>query len=206
MRSAIIKLIDLVLKFPILFELQQKFFNNYTALRVEYSSIFSTNCELKILDIGCASGICASSIVDLKRYTLVGIDLDKNYVTRAKRSFPNGCFLAMDANNLGFDEKSFDVVMFNSVLHHLGDDTIANSLFEVERVLRDGGRLLVAEPIFSEKRIISNLLLRFDRGKYVRRKDEYRDLLNRFDITHERNFEFRPHQFCSFVAQKKASG
>jgi len=206
MRSALIRIIELVLSLPILFELQQKIFNNYAALKSEYSPILAMNSGINILDVGCSTGTCAGSILDLNTCTLVGIDLHKRYVARAKRSFPDGHFLAMDASKLGFKENTFDVVMINSVLHHLPDDVIINSLSEIERSLRDDGSLLIAEPIFSKNRVVSNLLLTIDRGEYIRQRSEYRDFLSRFEIKCDNVFDYFPHQFCSFVAQKKVNG
>jgi ubiquinone/menaquinone biosynthesis C-methylase UbiE len=49
------------------------------------------------------------------------------------------------AESLPFEDRSFDVAASRLVLHHLPGDLKLRALVEVRRVLRPGGRLLVAD-------------------------------------------------------------
>ena len=53
-------------------------------------------------------------------------------------------FLLMDANNLSFKDKSFDMVYGEAILHHLNFE---QSLSEIYRVLKKGGRIFFNEPL-----------------------------------------------------------
>jgi SAM-dependent methyltransferase len=53
-------------------------------------------------------------------------------------------FEVMNAEDMTFDPASFDVVIGNSILHHLSLDL---SLREIDSVLKDGGRGIFREPL-----------------------------------------------------------
>ena len=108
----------------------------------------------------------------------------------------------MDARKLSFENNKFDIAIFNGVIHHMDDDLILSCLSEVKRVLKENGKVLISEPVFS-KGIISTILLKLDRGKYIRKQEEYKFLLEDFLIERERYFRFSAHKFCSFVLSKK---
>jgi SAM-dependent methyltransferase len=50
----------------------------------------------------------------------------------------------MDANNLEFEDNSFDMVFGDAILHHLD---FVRALDEIKRVLRPNGRILFCEPL-----------------------------------------------------------
>jgi SAM-dependent methyltransferase len=50
----------------------------------------------------------------------------------------------MDANNLEFDNASFDIVYGTGILHHL---EFERALSEIRRVLKPGGTLIFSEPL-----------------------------------------------------------
>ncbi len=82
----------------------------------------------KILDLGCGSGIVGKQFQDFFKAELFGIDI----IDRRAVKIP---FQIYDGVNLPFPEKSFDIVMINYVLHHVGD--LIPLLKEVKRVAKD---------------------------------------------------------------------
>jgi 2-polyprenyl-3-methyl-5-hydroxy-6-metoxy-1,4-benzoquinol methylase len=88
--------------------------------------------ELLVQYLGCYAGI-------------VGADADGSAVEVAGQRFDRGeiAFVQMEGERLGFVEGSFDTVTISASLHHLAD--IPPVLAEVERVLRPGGHLVLAE-------------------------------------------------------------
>ena len=53
-------------------------------------------------------------------------------------------FRIVDANNLEFENESFDIVFGGAILHHLD---FAGAINEVYRVLKPGGEILFIEPL-----------------------------------------------------------
>jgi ubiquinone/menaquinone biosynthesis C-methylase UbiE len=189
-----------VLSNPLVFQLQQRVFNNYGNVKAEFEDYLRPG-PLRILDVGCSTGACGQAVFDTARDDYTGIDITDRYVAYAGRSYSHGKYVEMDARNLAFDRHSFDVVSFIGVLHHMDDDTARRSLSEARRVLREGGALLVAEPVFTPNDLRSNVFLSLDRGRYIRETGQYEALLHEFQIERRRHFRFSFHRFASFVCR-----
>ena len=203
-KNLIRKLIVNTLASPIVFDLQQKVFNNYSVVRREFADILDVNGRT-IIDIGCSTGACAAAVINMTTNRYTGIDIDPAYIATARARYPDGNFMAMDARRMGFQDNSFDVGMLIGVLHHMDDQLIHDCLRELWRVIKTDGKVLVAEPVFTPGRWFSNLLLELDRGRFIRSPSSYRELFIAYRVVRERFFEFSFHRFCSFVLEKDAS-
>ncbi|GAB5406233.1 MAG: hypothetical protein Aurels2KO_44640 [Aureliella sp.] len=101
-----------------------------------------------IADIGCGSGTLAIRMANLfPDATVHGIDIDDRMLAQAqaKSGSANVCWIQAPADKLPFDARSFDVVTCSLLLHHLTDHEKSESLKEVQRLLRSGGTLLLAD-------------------------------------------------------------
>jgi ubiquinone/menaquinone biosynthesis C-methylase UbiE len=97
-----------------------------------------------VLEIGCGLGTDAVQFARAgARYT--GVDLTPRAVEIVRRRFElyglEGTTRVADAENLPFEDDSFDVVYSHGVLHHTPDTQRAFD--EIYRVLRPGGRAMV---------------------------------------------------------------
>jgi len=107
---------------------------------------------LKVLDLGCASGIMTSFMAPHFKW-IAGTDIDLEALTYAGSTKPsNAVFFPSDAMSLPFKSEVFDVVICAHVYEHVPDsETLMN---EIHRVLRSGGvcffaagnRLRLLEP------------------------------------------------------------
>ena len=98
----------------------------------------------KVLEIGCSDGYYADLYTQTAEF-VTGIDLSDEGIRLAKeRNLKNADFHVVDAHKLPFDDSSYDIVIVNSLLHHL-DLSIA--LKEIDRVLTNNGILLAREPL-----------------------------------------------------------
>jgi SAM-dependent methyltransferase len=187
-----------LLKAPWLFKLQQRLCNDYRAVRAEFEEHLSAD-GLRILDIGCSTGLSATVLFDMERQSYTGVELSPDYAAIAQAQNPRGRVMAMDARKLDLPDAAFDVAVFLGVWHHMDDQTVREALAEVRRVLKPGGKLLVAEPLFTPGRLLSNLLLRHDRGKHIRDEAGYRALAAGWRLERERTFMFSLHRMHSMV-------
>jgi len=106
----------------------------------------------KVLDVATARGKFIDILIKtLKAYdSFVGIDLcpsdeSKKDMVSAKKRFEGKAvqFLQMNAENLQFEDESFDTVCICYALHHLA--SIARVMTEMKRVLKKGGNFILQE-------------------------------------------------------------
>ena len=197
------KLIHALLAHPLVFDWQQRLCNNYGAIREHFGEYLKVT-DKDILDVGCSTGNCAATVVSMTDNRYVGIDIEPQYVERAARRYPAGRFLSMDARQLSFPADHFDVILFVGALHHMDDGLVKGCFEQLRRVLRPSGVVLCAEPVFTKGKLLSNLLLRHDRGGFIREEACYRRLFDGFAVVRQVFFGFSVHRFCSFVLKKQA--
>ncbi len=159
--------IEEVLSHPALFDLQQRFCNNYDTLRKLFSEELAGRGR-RILDVGCSTGACADALLSIHDNDYLGVDLNERYLAYAKKRRPHGKFIKANGAQLDFSDASFDLIMLFGMLHHNPDDQAAACLAEAARLLRQGGAILIAEPVFDQDSLRSTLLLCLDRGRFIR--------------------------------------
>jgi ubiquinone/menaquinone biosynthesis C-methylase UbiE len=135
---------------------------------------FKSARGLKVLEIGCGLGTDGAQFANAGAY-YTGVDLTEAAVELARKRFETfgvpGNFQTADAEQLQFDDNSFDLVYSHGVLHHTPDT--AKAIREIHRVLGPGGRAMVMlyhRDSYNYRINISMLrragahLLRFDNG------------------------------------------
>ena len=92
---------------------------------------------MTVLDVGCGPGYVSATAAE-RGATPIGLDFSSEMVAIAKKMFSQIEFREGDAQNLPFDDKSFDRVVANFALLHLAEPERACA--EACRVLKSGGR------------------------------------------------------------------
>lgn len=105
----------------------------------------------KVLDVGTGRGEFINLLKgNLKDYTkIVGIDMNDIALEKAKETFKdeNIEFVKMDAENLKFEDNTFDIVCISNSIHHLPNTQ--KVFMEMRRVLKPGGYFVIQE-MFSD--------------------------------------------------------
>jgi 2-polyprenyl-3-methyl-5-hydroxy-6-metoxy-1,4-benzoquinol methylase len=156
------------------------------------------NCRL--LDVGCGWDYRLLKTVEPLIASGVGLDFKVQETTGIKI---NTVCLRL-AGSLPFDSESFDVVTMLAVLEHLSNPV--GMMVEIERVLKNGGRLVLTVPSRLSKPVLELLALRFkivsaveikDHKKYYNAMD-IRSLMKQAGLTVEehRYFQLGMNNYC----------
>ncbi len=101
----------------------------------------------QVLDVATQEGRFVQILMEnLQSYTeIVGIDINEQAIETAQSTVGQEDirFLVMNAEQLDFEDESFDTVSISASLHHLSN--IQRVLEEMKRVLKPGGHFIIAE-------------------------------------------------------------
>jgi ubiquinone/menaquinone biosynthesis C-methylase UbiE len=104
-----------------------------------------TSGEDRAVDSGSGTGALAIAVAPLVG-EVVGVDLDEERIEAARKLAPaNVSFVVGDAAALPFERASFELGLCARVLHHTRRPELVVS--ELSRVVRPGGRILIADQI-----------------------------------------------------------
>ncbi|UBU08567.1 class I SAM-dependent methyltransferase [Nonomuraea gerenzanensis] len=102
----------------------------------------------RVLDVGCGTGYLSRILAPVVTPSghVTGLDPAPEMVRYATRRAPANCtYVQGQGQDLPFPDHSFDLVVSSLAVHHIPKEARPEALRQMYRVLRPGGRLLIAE-------------------------------------------------------------
>lgn len=145
----------------------------------------------RILDVGCGPGTNAGLFLD-RDY--IGVDCDQTYVETAKQKYGNRFILA-DAVKYSFVQNGvFDLILINSLLHHLDENEAHGVLANVREVMGPGSTVHILDLVLPLEIGLPRFLSKIDRGGHPRSLSHWRTLF----LKYFNEIEFKP--YCLSMA------
>lgn len=175
-----------ILSNPVFFDKFQKLLGLSRCKR-RYAAIIKLQSGMKILDIGCGTADIIDHLPPGVDYH--GYDLQPEYIDYAAKKYKGrGKFYCQDVESLEVQgSETFDVVMVNDIVHHLGDDNATRVFRIAHSCLKKGGFLCTIDIIKIENQSwLARYIMSKDRGQNVRTREEYLKLLKpNYEIVEE---------------------
>jgi len=163
-----------LLERPAVYALWQAPFARKKLRPVVESPAFAT--AQSILDVGCGPGTNAPFF---KGRDYLGIDLNPRYISRAKRKYGMS-FEAADATSWHPPGgKSYDLVLINSLLHHLDDTQTDRVLATISSLLGAKGEVHILDLVLPSTLSPARVLARLDRGEHPRPLAHWMEIFQR---------------------------
>ncbi len=119
-----------------------------------------------VLDIGCGPG---SNTALFAGWNYLGVDLNSKYIDDARARFVDAEFKVGNATDPPVGDRRFDVVLVNSLMHHLNDEQCSVMLRQISRICNPDGVVIVQEPLIPEPgEKLKHFFMLQDRGEYFR--------------------------------------
>jgi ubiquinone/menaquinone biosynthesis C-methylase UbiE len=153
----------------------------------------------QVLDVGCGTGTLAIEVA--RRWSagrVSGVDPGPQQIARARskatrRNLPISFQIGV-IEQLPFPDQSFNVVFSTLMMHHLPAPLKRQGLAEIARVLKAGGRLVIAD--FTHKKERQGQAVRFHAGGS--RMHDLAALLKDAGFQHLEMQEMQPARFSAF--------
>jgi SAM-dependent methyltransferase len=141
-----------------------------------YDALEATERDV-ILDVGCGTGDALNYIGKFRKYH--GFDIDGTAVAYARKKFghvPNVVFENKILDGEQVENIAPTKVVLAGLLHHLSDREV-DDLFQILARSARLSRLVTQDIVHLPGEFMSNLFARLDRGRFCRKEEEYKKLI-----------------------------
>lgn len=127
----------------------------------------------RVLDVGCGPGTNTHHFASAE---YLGIDFNPAYIESARRRHGREFVVAdVTAYQVPADRR-FDLILANSLLHHIETADARRILAHLATLLAPDGHIHIFDLVLPAQPSISRLIARADRGDYPRPLEEWRKL------------------------------
>jgi len=177
-------MINFLLKYPFFYRLYQNIIRSKTSEYrfLEYLFKELSNEKLKILDICCGDSNILN-FIDKYIFDYVGIDYSDKYLNLCSKRWKQFKFLKCDLSSNFYPKEIIkfnpNFIFLNGAIHHLDNNTV-KSITNFVLVNFPHAKFLSIAPIINNNKILNKIMLKMDRGKYIRDHDGYSNLMKSF--------------------------
>lgn len=125
--------------------------------------------DLTIVDVGCGTGVLLKIIAEeFPHAKLFGFDPDERSLVIARRRVASATLRQATGEELPFPDASADVVFSTLAFHHMPDEIKQKAAREIFRILKPGGRVVIADFGPTKNAWITKLSLFFENAEYLK--------------------------------------
>ena len=139
--------------------------------------------NIRMLDICCGDSYVLEYISEFVDDYL-GVDNNSKYLDKCRLQWKKFSFLNLDLNNKEnikyFLDFKPNFIFINGAIHHLDDKTVQSINFFITNNFPQSYFLSV-DPIKHNNSLLNFLMIKMDRGKFIRNKFQYNELMKSFD-------------------------
>jgi SAM-dependent methyltransferase len=127
----------------------------------------------RVLDVGCGPG---TNTAHFAHADYLGIDFNPAYIDDARTRHGREFVVADVTKYEVAPDQRFDLILANSLFHHIDTASTRRILAHLATLLSDDGHVHVFDLVLPEGPSISRFLARADRGEFPRPLEEWRTL------------------------------
>ena len=129
--------------------------------------------DVRVLDVGCGPG---TNTRHFAQCTYLGIDISPQYIDAARRMYGDHFAVVNVVKNEIPGAATFDLILVNSLLHHIDTPGVHHILQALSPRLADDGAVHILDVVQPEHPGLAQLLARWDRGDFIRPLGEWKRL------------------------------
>ena len=127
----------------------------------------------RVLDVGCGPG---TNTAHFAHADYLGIDFNPAYIDDARQRTGREFVMADVTKYEVAPDRRFDLILANSLFHHIDSVSTRRILAHLATLLSDDGHVHIFDLVLPPRPSISRFLARADRGEHPRPLDQWREL------------------------------
>ena len=127
----------------------------------------------RVLDVGCGPGTTTHHFAGAD---YLGIDMNPAYIASARKRHTRNFIVADVTKYRVPPDQRFDLILANSLFHHLDSTNTRHILAHLSGLLTGDGHVHILDLVLPARSSVSRFLARADRGDYPRPVDEWREI------------------------------
>lgn len=130
----------------------------------------------RVLDVGCGPG---TNTQHFAHADYLGIDFNPAYIASARQRHGREFIVADVTTYEVAPDQRFDLILANSLFHHIDAANTERILSHLATLLSDDGHVHVLDLVLPPRPSIARFLAKADRGDYPRPLQDWRDLFTK---------------------------